>query len=97
MLFSGFKNPFERIRETKKLESIHEYHFVERKNEGRKRDKNSSLRRLEFVPRKANKNAVQEFHLWSSLLIQVRCRAVLHSIQLLLGGHSEVKISILSS
>jgi hypothetical protein len=27
------------------------YHFVERKNEGRKLDKNSSLRRLEFMPR----------------------------------------------
>ncbi len=27
------------------------YHFAERKNEGRKLDKNSSLRRLEFIPR----------------------------------------------
>jgi hypothetical protein len=31
--------------------SIHEKHFVERKNEGRKPDKNPSLRRLEFMPR----------------------------------------------
>jgi hypothetical protein len=49
----------------KELESLHEKHFVERKNEGRKPDKNSSLRRLEFVPRAetSTKNAVQEFHL----------------------------------
>jgi hypothetical protein len=40
-----------KIRETKKLESIHEYHFVERKNESRKPGKNLSLRRLEFMPR----------------------------------------------
>ncbi len=38
--------------ETKKLECIHEKYCVERKNEGRKPDKNSSLRRLEFKPRK---------------------------------------------
>jgi hypothetical protein len=35
----------------RKLESIHEYHSVERKNEGRKPDRNSSLRRLEIKPR----------------------------------------------
>jgi hypothetical protein len=34
-----------------KLESIHEYHFVEQKNEGRKPDKNWRLRRLYFMPR----------------------------------------------
>jgi hypothetical protein len=28
-----------------------EYHFVERKNEGRKLDTNLSMRRLEFMPR----------------------------------------------
>jgi hypothetical protein len=33
MLFSGFKCPYKKIRETRKLESVHEYHFVERKNE----------------------------------------------------------------
>jgi hypothetical protein len=48
ILFSG---PYKKIRKTRKLESIHKYHFVERKNEGRKPDKNSSLRRLEFLPR----------------------------------------------
>ncbi len=40
-----------KIRQTRKLESIHEYHFVERKNKGRKLDNNSSLRRLEIMPR----------------------------------------------
>jgi hypothetical protein len=39
-----FKIHTRKIRETRKHESIHEYHFVERKNEGRKPDKNSSLR-----------------------------------------------------
>jgi hypothetical protein len=42
---------FQKIRETRKLKSIHEQHFVEMKNEGRKPDKNSSLRRLKFMPR----------------------------------------------
>jgi hypothetical protein len=60
MLFSGFKNPFKNIRETrKKIESIHEWHFVERKKEGRKPDKNSSLRRRKFMPRNLN----EKFHL----------------------------------
>jgi hypothetical protein len=49
--YSGFKTPYKKIRETRKLESIHEKHFVEQKNEGRKLDKNSSLRRLKFMPR----------------------------------------------
>jgi hypothetical protein len=39
------------IREKGNLESIHEKHFVERKNEGRKPDKNWRLRRLEFMPK----------------------------------------------
>jgi hypothetical protein len=34
ILFSGFKNPYKKIRETRKLESVHEKHFVEQKNEG---------------------------------------------------------------
>jgi hypothetical protein len=37
--------------ETEKLESIRELHFVERKNEGRKPDKNSSLIKLVFMSR----------------------------------------------
>ncbi len=51
ILYSGFKNPYKKIHETKKLESIHEKQCVERKNKGKKPDKNSSLRRLGFVPR----------------------------------------------
>jgi hypothetical protein len=31
MIFSGFKNPSKKICETRKLESVHEYNFVERK------------------------------------------------------------------
>jgi hypothetical protein len=42
-------------------------YVVERKIEGRKPDKTSSLRRLEFMPRTSTKTAVQEFHLWISL------------------------------
>jgi hypothetical protein len=45
----SLKNPYKKICETRKLESIRKMHFVERKNEGRKPDKNS--RRLEFLPR----------------------------------------------
>jgi hypothetical protein len=54
MLFSGFKNLSKKIRETRKLESIHELHFVKQKDEGRKQDKNSSLRRCEFMLRNLN-------------------------------------------
>ncbi len=36
IFFSGFKNPFKKIPETRKLKSIHVQHFVEQKNEGRK-------------------------------------------------------------
>jgi hypothetical protein len=52
IFFSGFKNPHKKIRETKQLEPIHEWHFVEQENEGRKPDKKSSLLRLECMPRK---------------------------------------------
>jgi hypothetical protein len=31
--FSGFKNPYQKIREIRKLETINVQHFVERKNE----------------------------------------------------------------
>jgi ribosomal protein S21 len=40
-----------KIHETRKLESIHEKYFAERKNEDRKPDKNSNLRTPEFMPR----------------------------------------------
>jgi hypothetical protein len=51
ILFSDFKNPFKKILETRELESIHEKHFAERKNEGRKPDKDSRLRRPKLMPR----------------------------------------------
>jgi hypothetical protein len=36
ILFSGFENPYKKIREIRKLESVHERHFAEWKSEGRK-------------------------------------------------------------
>jgi hypothetical protein len=39
ILLSGFKNSYKNIFETRKLESIHEQHFVDQKNEDRKSDK----------------------------------------------------------
>jgi hypothetical protein len=57
------KSSQKNLRNRKTL-SIHETHFVERKNKSRKPDKNSSFRRLEFMrEKKPTKNAVQEFHL----------------------------------
>jgi hypothetical protein len=38
-LFSGFKDPYKKICETRKFESIHQKHFVEQKNKGRKQTK----------------------------------------------------------
>ncbi len=46
-----FKKCIQTIRWTRKLESIRGEHFVQSKDEGRKPDKNSSLRRLEFKPK----------------------------------------------
>jgi hypothetical protein len=37
-----FSNPYKKICETRKLDSIHEWHFVQCINEGRKLYKNSS-------------------------------------------------------
>ncbi len=34
ILFSGFQNPYKKSAKQKKLESIHEEHFVERQNDG---------------------------------------------------------------
>jgi hypothetical protein len=38
ILQSGFKTPYKKIRETRKLETVHEQNLVEQKNEGRKPD-----------------------------------------------------------
>jgi hypothetical protein len=51
ILHSGFNNPYKKIRETRKLETIHDYYFVEWKNEDRKTRQNLSLRKLKFMPR----------------------------------------------
>jgi hypothetical protein len=62
-LYSGFKNTYKKIRETRKLESNCELHLVEGKVEGRKPDKDSSLRISSLCPETLTKNAVQEFPL----------------------------------
>jgi hypothetical protein len=46
ILFSGFKNPYKKSAKQENFEPIHEKHFVEQKNEGRKPDKNSTLRSI---------------------------------------------------
>ncbi len=52
VLYSGFKNTYKKkIGETRNLESIREKHLLESKNQGRNPDKNSSLIRLEFMPK----------------------------------------------
>ncbi len=56
------KKHIKKIRETRKLVSTHVQHFVEWKC--KMRVENSRLRRLEFMPRNLDKNAVQELHLW---------------------------------
>ncbi len=63
ILFFGFKSPYKKIRETRKLKSIYDLRFAEQKNEGRK-NKRWSLRRLEFMPKTSTKNVTQEFHLY---------------------------------
>ncbi len=68
VLFSSFKKPYTKIRETRKLGSIHELHFVEWKDEDRKPDKNSSLRDSSLCPETSTKNTFQEFHLCSTRL-----------------------------
>jgi hypothetical protein len=52
ILYSGFRNPYKKIA---KQET--------QKNEGRKPDKNSSLKRLNFMPGNHGQNVVKEFHL----------------------------------
>jgi hypothetical protein len=51
ILFSGFRNPYEKSAEISKFESIHKKAFCRLKNAGTKPDKNSSLSRLEFMPK----------------------------------------------
>ncbi len=87
-LYFGFETPNKKIRE-KKLESLHEYHFVEQKNEDRKPDKISESEKTQVFSRIRIRNtaetstntAVQEFHIWiksfSSLSLVYRLRAIL--------------------
>jgi hypothetical protein len=66
LLFSGFKNPYKNLRNKKTRGCILELHFVEWKNEGKKPDKISSLRRLKFMPRNLDKKC------YSRIPFQVR-------------------------
>ncbi len=59
--FSSFKNPYKKIRETRKLESIHRQHFVERKNEDRKPDKTRVREDSSLCPETSTKNDVPFF------------------------------------
>jgi hypothetical protein len=65
ILFTGLKNPYKINLQNKKTQSIHEKHFVERKNVGRKSDKTRLWEDLSLCPKTSTKNTVQEFHLWS--------------------------------
>jgi hypothetical protein len=53
-------SPYKKILKTRKLKSIHEQHFVERKNKVKNQpaNKNSSKRRLSLCPETSTKNAI---------------------------------------
>ncbi len=59
----GFKNPYKKIHETRKLESIHEQHFEAWKSEGRNQIKTRVSEDSSLCPETPTKNADQEFHL----------------------------------
>ncbi len=63
VFFSGFKNHYKKICETRKLESIHEWHIVEWKNEGRNQTKTRVRKGSSLCPETLTKNGVQEHHL----------------------------------
>jgi hypothetical protein len=65
VLITLIKNP-----RTRKFESVHEEHYVERKNDGIKPDKNSSLEDSSLRPETSTKNAFQEFHLSISPILE---------------------------
>ncbi len=67
------KNPCQKNRKTRKLESIRDLCFVEQKNDSRK-NKYSSPSILEFMPTTSTKNVIQEFHLYIfSLYGETKC------------------------
>ncbi len=63
--FSLVLKIIKKIHETRKLESTHEKHFMQRKNEGRKPDKIRVWQETSLCPETWTKNDVQEFHLWT--------------------------------
>jgi hypothetical protein len=79
ILYSGFKTP--KIRETEELESIHELHFVEKENVGKKTSQKLESEKAQVYAQKTStKNAVQDFHLRKSFVncpIRIRLDHVL--------------------
>ncbi len=59
ILFSGFQNPYKKICKTRKLESVLEKHFVERKNVGRKQDKTRVWDDFSLCPKTSTKNTIK--------------------------------------
>jgi hypothetical protein len=51
IFFSGFKTRQKNPPNKKTVEPIHEQHFEEQENVGRKPDRNSSLKGIKFLPR----------------------------------------------
>ncbi len=66
--YSGFNNLYQKIRETRKLESIHECYFIERQKRVENQTKTWVWEDLSLWPGILTKNAVQEFHLYSVVL-----------------------------
>jgi hypothetical protein len=58
------KTPSKKTCETKKLEPIHEYHFVEQKTPVENLTKTRFCEGSSLWPETLTKNVVQEFHLW---------------------------------
>ncbi len=59
-----FYKSIQKIYKTRNLESIHEYHFVERRNKSRKLEKKLGFKKdLYLCPETSTKNVIQEFHL----------------------------------
>ncbi len=57
IVYSGFKNPYKNYPWNKKTRVYSWIAFCRTEKEGRKPDKNLSLRRIEFLPITSNKNA----------------------------------------
>jgi hypothetical protein len=62
-LYSGFKTPYKKIRETKKRESIYEKHFEEQKKRGKKTGRKLEPEKTQVYAQKPRlKLPFKEFH-----------------------------------